>query len=79
MFIICKRRVILPSRDGSKRHLVPRDFIGEIPDWAAETDYFRALVADGKIGVPESHKDKDTQAAAEKGVKTRRGSKTTEE
>ena len=79
MFIISKRRVILPSRDGSKRHLVPRDYIGEIPDWAAETDYFRSLVADGKIGVPESHKDKDTQKTAEKSVKVRRGSKTTEE
>lgn len=79
MFIISKRRVILPSRDGSKRHLVHRDFIGEIPDWAAETDYFRSLVADGKIGVPESHKDKDTQETAEKSVKVRRGSKTTEE
>lgn len=79
MFIISKRRVILPSRDGTQHHLVPRDFIGEIPDWAADTDYFRALVADGKIGVPESHKDKDTQEAAEKPVKVRRGSKTAEE
>lgn len=79
MFIISKRRVILPSRDGTKRHLVPRDFIGEIPGWAAETDYFRALVADGKIGVPDSRKDKDTQETAEKPVKIRRGSKTTEE
>lgn len=79
MFIISKRRVILPSRDGTQRHLVPRDFIGEIPDWAADTDYFRSLVADGKIGVPESHKDKDTQKTAEKSVKVRRGSKTTEE
>ena len=79
MFVLSKRNVILPSRDGSKTHLVPRDYIGEIPDWAAETDYFRRLVADGKITVPESHKDKDTQTAAEKPVKVRRGSKTTEE
>lgn len=79
MFIISKRRVILPSRDGTKKHLVPRDYIGEIPDWATETDYFLNLVADGKIGVPESHNDKDTQEAAEKPVKVRRGAKTTEE
>lgn len=79
MFIISKRRVILPSRDGSQHYLVPRDFIGEIPDWAADTDYFRSLVDDGKIGVPESRKDKDTQETAEKPVKIRRGSKTTEE
>lgn len=79
MFIISKRRVILPSRDGTQHRLVPRDFIGEIPEWATDTDYFRSLVADGKIGMPESHKDKDTQEIAEKPVKVRRGSKTTEE
>ena len=79
MFIISKRRVIRPSSDGTKAHTVPRDYVGEIPDWAADTDYFRALVADGKIGVPESRKDKDTQKTAEKPVKVRRGDKTTEE
>lgn len=79
MFVMSKRRVILPSRDGTQQHLVPRDYVGEIPDWAADTDYFRTLVADGKIGVPESHKDKDTQETAEKPVKVRRGAKITEE
>lgn len=79
MFVMSKRRVLLPSKDGSRSHLVPREYVGEIPDWAADTDYFRALVTDGKIKVPQSHKDRDTQAAAEKGVKVRRGSKTTEE
>lgn len=79
MFVMVKRNVILPSRDGSKKHAVSRDYVGDIPDWATETAYFRALVRDGKIVVPDSTKDKDTQAAAEKGVKTRRGSKTTEE
>ena len=49
MFIISKRRVILPSRDGTRSHLVPRDYIGEIPDWAADTDYFRSLVMMGKL------------------------------
>lgn len=79
MFILAKRNVILPSADGSKQYAVKRDFIGEIPDWAADTAYFRGLVADGKITVPESHKDKDMQVADEKPVKTRRGTKTTEE
>lgn len=79
MFVMSKRRVILPSRDGTKKHLVPRDFIGEIPDWASETPYFYALVAEGKICLPESHRDKDTQTAAEKPVKVRRGSKLSEE
>ena len=79
MFVLAKRNVILPSKDGIKKHRVQSGYMGDIPDWAAETDYFDRLVKDGKIVVPESHKDKDMQVAAEKGVKTRRGSKTTEE
>ena len=79
MFILSKRNVILPSRDGSRQHQVKRDFIGKIPDWATETDYFRRLVADGKITVPASHKDKDTQTAAEQKVTTRRGKSVTKE
>ena len=49
-----------------------------VPDWAADTEYFKALVADGKV-VPSGKSDKQTQAAAEKKVRTRRGSATTEE
>ena len=79
MFILAKRSVILPSSDGSRKYAVPRGYTGEIPDWAADTNYFRALVAEGKLSVPESRKDKDTQAAAEKPAKIRRGNKTTEE
>lgn len=79
MFIMAKRNVILPSKDGTQKHAVKRDYVGEIPDWAADTDYFRALVKDGKIAVPESTKDKDTQAADEKPVTVRRGKTTTKE
>lgn len=79
MFIMSKRNVILPSKDGKLQHTVNRDYVGEIPDWAVDTKYFQALVRDGKIVIPDSRKDKDTQAAEEKGVKTRRGNKTTEE
>lgn len=79
MFILAKRNIILPSPDGAQQFQIKRDFVGDIPDWATKTDYFKALVADGKITVPESHKDKDTQAADEKPVKVRRGTKTTEE
>lgn len=44
---------------------MPRGFMGEAPAWATETRYFAELVKDGKVGVPRSKKDKDTQAAAE--------------
>ena len=78
MFIFSKRNFILPSLDGSTSVRVKRDFVGDIPDWAAETPYFQSLVADGKI-IPTSKRDADTQAAAEKKVKTRRGKEVTEE
>lgn len=72
MFILSKRNIILPSPDGLQAIHVARDFVGEIPDWAAKTDYFKMLVKDGKI-VPTSTADKDMQEAAEKPVKVRRG------
>ena len=78
MFILSKRNVILFSSDGSRTYFVPKGFIGNVPDWAAETKYFEALVADGKI-VPTAMPDKSMQAAAEKKVKTRRGKETAEE
>lgn len=71
MFILSKRNILLPSPDGSQTFRVSRDYIGEIPDWAAQTHYFQALVADGKI-VVTGKKDKVVQQAAEKPVKARR-------
>ena len=67
MFILSKRNIILPSPDGKQSVRVARDFVGEIPDWAAQISYFRALVADGKI-VPTTHRDKDQQKADEMNV-----------
>lgn len=75
MFIYSDRNVILRSQDGAQAYPVRRGFVGEIPDWAGDTDYFRALVKDGKISLPASHKDKDVQAAEEKPAKVRRGKK----
>ena len=49
-----------------------------VPDWAANTEYFKALVADGKV-VPSGRSDKSARAASEKKVKTRRGKEVTEE
>lgn len=77
MFILSKRNIILPSPDGCQMIRVTRDFVGEIPDWAAKTSYFNELVRDGKI-VPSSAADKDLQEAAEKPVKARRGKAETE-
>lgn len=75
MFVMSKRNIILPSPDGTASVRLVRDFVGEIPEWAAQTEYYRALVADGKI-VPTGKSDKDIQKADEKKVKTRRGNET---
>lgn len=78
MFVLAKRNIVLPAPDGSTAVRVRRGDVADIPDWAAETAYFRALVADGKI-VPSGRSDRDTQTAAEKKVRTRRGREVTEE
>ena len=75
MFVMSKRNIILPSPDGTASVRLVRDFVGEIPEWAAQTEYYRALVADGKI-VPTGKSDKDIQKADEKKVTTRRGKET---
>lgn len=78
MFVLSKRNIILPSPDGTAAVRLRRGDAAEIPEWAAETPYFKALVADGKL-VPSGRSDRETQAADEKKVKTRRGKETTEE
>ena len=63
MFITANRNIVLPSADGTRRFKVERVFVGNIPDWAAKTAYFAALVKDGKIIAPKSKKDKDLEGA----------------
>lgn len=79
MFILCKRNVLFRTPDGAQTHLVRRDFIGNVPDWIGQTRYFRQLVADGVIAVPETSKDADVQAAAEAEVKDIRPEPETED
>ena len=63
MFVLSKRNVDLPG-PGGVVHL-SRGQMADVPAWAADTAYFKALVADGKI-VPSATSDKSMQAAAEK-------------
>lgn len=78
MFVLSKRNVIIPAPDGSTAAALRRDVMTDIPEWAAQTDYFQALVRDGKI-VPTGTSDKESQKAAEKKVRTRRGKTISEE
>lgn len=75
MFVLPKRNILLP---GDPPVVLKRGIVATVPEWAANTPYFKALVADGKVVVTTT-KDKDTQAAAEKKVRTRRGKEVTEE
>lgn len=79
MFILCKRNILFRTPDGAQTHLVRRDFIGNVPDWIGQTRYFRQLVADGVIAVPETTKDADVQAAAEVEIKDIRPEPETED
>lgn len=78
MFVLSKRNIDLPAPDGGAVVHLRRGQMMDVPAWAVETGYFKALVTDGKI-VPSATTDKATQAAAEKKVKTRRGKETTDE
>lgn len=78
MFVLSKRNIVLPSPDGSAAVRLRRGDMADLPDWAANTEYFQGLVADGKL-VVTGKDDKTAQKAAEKPVKTRRGKVTTEE
>lgn len=72
MFVLAKRNIVIPSpAPGIAPVVLKKDGFATVPDWAAETTYFKALAADGKI-VATDHRDKDIQTAAEKPVKTRR-------
>ncbi len=78
MFVLAKRNIILPGPEGKQALRLRRGMVEFLPDWAAETDYFKALTADGKI-VVSGTKDRDIQAAEEKKTRVRRGKETTEE
>ena len=78
MLVLSKRNIIIPAPDGSTVVRLRAGLMETVPDWAVNTEYFKALVADGKV-VPSGRRDKSAQAGAEKKFKTRRGKEVTEE
>lgn len=68
MIIFSKRNIIIPSADGKVKRFIPKDYIGKVEDWVTKTDYYKALVADGKIVESNTTKDKDIDKAAEQPV-----------
>ena len=78
MFVVSKRNIEIPAPDGSTVVRLRSGLMETVPDWAVNTEYFKALVGDGTI-VPSDKSDRSAQAAAEKKVKTRRGREVTDE
>ena len=71
-FVVSNRNIVIPSPDGRERVHLPRGFMGAVPDWAPKTDYFKALVADGKLIVSESRSDKDLERERKAAEKARK-------
>lgn len=57
MVVLSKRNIILPGPEGRK-FLLRKDYVGSIPDWAEDSAYLKALIADGKVILPEERKGK---------------------
>ena len=65
MFIVSKRNIIVPGNEVRESHFIPKGYVGNVPGWVAETNYFEELVNDGKISISKSKKDKDIEKAEE--------------
>ena len=63
MFIVSKRNYMVRRADDSD--LIPKDFIGEIPQDVAESDLVQRAIKGGTIAVPEGKKDKELIEADE--------------
>lgn len=64
MFISSKK--CFEIREGDQKLVIPHDFIGEIPDWAAGHWLVQAAIRDGSIATPDSTADLALEAADQK-------------
>ena len=63
MFLNSKKNFEI--REGEKKFLIPRDYIGEVPAWVAKHWLVLAAIKDGSIAVPKAKKDKALEQADE--------------
>lgn len=61
MFINSKK--CFEIREGDQKLVIPCNFIGNIPDWAARHWLVQAAIQDGSISTPDSTKDSALEAA----------------
>ena len=57
MFVLTKQAVLFIRPDG-EQFSAPNGYMGNVPEWVADTKQFRRQVADGKIVATESITDK---------------------
>lgn len=61
MFINSKK--CFEIREGDNVLVIPRDFIGTIPDWASKHWMIQAAIHDGSIATPDNAEDKALETA----------------
>lgn len=61
MFINSKIRVLV--RNGKDSFIIPKDFIGEVPQWVAESWIVRKAIESGHIATPSNKSDKALEDA----------------
>ena len=61
MFINSKKSFTIC--EGERKLVIPRGYIGEIPDWAESHWLIRAAIKDGSIAAPENTADKSLERA----------------
>lgn len=64
MFISSKK--CFEIREGDQKLVIPKDYIGEIPDWAASHWLIQAAVRDGSVATPQSTADRALEQADKK-------------
>ena len=71
MFINSKARLAVRLEDGSS-YLIPKDFIGEIPDKVAKSWLVQAAIKSGHIAVPAGKTDAALEEADKKAKSKRK-------
>jgi hypothetical protein len=61
MFINSKIRVLV--RNGKDSFIIPKDFIGEVPQWVAESWIVKKAIESGHIATPSNKSDKALEDA----------------
>jgi hypothetical protein len=64
MFINSKK--CFEIREGDQKLVIARDFIGNIPDWAARHWLVQAAIQDGSIATPDNTADKEQRMRLQK-------------